>query len=299
MKTNLLFWLGLLGLLGACADPKPDTNAKKQLRLVCTTGIIADALQNIVGDRAEVIALISPGVDPHLFEPTQGDLQSLSSADVIFYNGLHLEGKMTDILQKIARKKNVVAFSDGLPATEIQKDDPHLWFDLGRWQKCVSFAARQLSTMDNKNVGFYLSNAQIYVRQIDSLHHWVAEQMQLIPKTQRVLITAHDAFGYFGTAYDIEVKALQGISTLSEYGLRDVRELTDFIIDRQIKAVFVESSVSERSLAAVVSGCQERGHQVRIGGTLYSDALDAPGTSAGTYLGMVRTNVKTIRDGLK
>jgi manganese/zinc/iron transport system substrate-binding protein len=305
MRKSILALLLLIGL-GACSPAEaPDSEAEGQLKIVCTTGMIADALQRIVGDSGRVESLMGPGVDPHLYKATQGDLKLLRSADVVFYNGLHLEGKMGEVLNKLGRLKPVVALADSLPANRLLNStdyagayDPHVWFDVSLWSQLVGIAARNMARLDADNAAYYESNTTAFQRELAELHGEVIENISTIPRKQRVLITAHDAFAYFGRAYDIEVRGLQGISTLSEYGLKDVSQLVAFITARQIPAVFVESSVPTKALEAVVEGCAQRGHEVRIGGTLYSDAMGAEGTLAETYIGMVRENVGVIVEGL-
>jgi manganese/zinc/iron transport system substrate-binding protein len=286
-------------------DPRQENNNKK-LRIVTTTGMIEDAVKNVVGDKADVEALMGPGVDPHLYKATQGDLQKLTSSDIIFYNGLHLEGKMGEVFEKLSFQKSVVAVSQNIAPARLRKVpefnnnyDPHIWFDVNLWTEAVKEVSRFMQEKDTVNADYYKQNTSAYLQKLDSLHIFVRTEIATIPKSQRVLITAHDAFGYFGEAYDIEVKGLQGISTLSEYGLRDVSNLVDFIITNKIKAVFVETSVSSKAINAVVEGCQLSGYDVIVGGNLYSDAMGAKGTPDGTYEGMVRTNVKTIVNALK
>ncbi|SEK79400.1 metal ABC transporter solute-binding protein, Zn/Mn family [Parapedobacter koreensis] len=265
--------------------------------ILATTGMIADMLQHIAGDSAVVEALMHPGVDPHLYKASQGDLRKLLDADFIFYNGLHLEGKLASILNKQKRVKPVVAVGEGLAdLIMINADtyDPHIWFDVSLWKAATAHAAKELAQLDSSNATYYHANALAYMAQLDTLDAWVHAQLNTIPPRQRVLITAHDAFSYFGRAYGVEVRGLQGISTLSEFGLQDVSALVDYIVDRQIPAVFVESSVSDRSLKAVLAGVQQRGGAVHIGGSLFSDAMGTPGTPEGTYIGMVQYNVNTI-----
>lgn len=295
-------WLAFV-LLTACGSGVQETETGKPY-IVATTGMIADAAANIVGDSARVEGLMGPGVDPHLYKATRSDLSKLREADVILYNGLHLEGKMGEVLEKLAAQKPVIAVADvidqgRLISTGNDTYDPHIWFDLSLWQEAVEVLGSRLAELHPGHAEYYRQNTRAYAQELAELHDWTEEQVASIPEPQRVLITAHDAFSYFGKAYDIEVRGLQGISTLSEFGLRDVSELVEFISGRGIKAVFVESSVPTRSLEAVVSGVQERGHEVQIGGTLYSDALGAPGTDAGTFVGTLRSNVNTIVSSLK
>lgn len=290
-------------LLSAC-QPKQKDAQRERLMIVTTTGMIADAVKNVTGDGADVISLMGAGVDPHLYKATQGDLQKLTDADVIFYNGLHLEGKMAEVLEKLGRTKTVIAVTQSIQEDELRLitegiHDPHIWFDVKLWKNAVVQVEKTLSEVDSAKQQIYQTNAARYLMQLDSLDKAVSAQIQTIPATQRVLITAHDAFGYFGDAYAMEVRGLQGISTVSEFGLKDVTELVDFIISRKIKAIFVETSVSEKSINAVIEGCKNRGWQVSIGGSLYSDAMGEANTPEGTYIGMVSKNVSTIVSALQ
>ena len=304
MINRLFLILSITTLLLACGDQQ-EKDINDKLLIVSTTGIINDAVINIAGERAEAIALMGPGVDPHLYKATQGDLSKLSKADIIFYNGLHLEGKMAEILKKLSRTKPVFPVSEGLaPALLIQSQDfggtydPHIWFDVKLWTEAVNYIAQVVATKDPEYADLYQRNAQTYLAKLNELHYEVSIGIHSIPEEKRVLITAHDAFSYFGKAYGIEVRGLQGISTVAEYGLKDITDLVDFIVERKIKAVFVETSVPERALKAVVEGCNKKGHSLEIGGYLYSDALGEAGTKEGTYIGMVRANVKTIVESL-
>ncbi len=288
----------------ACRPAQSDVEGPR--RIVCTTGMIGDAIRRIAGTHAEVTPLMGPGVDPHLYKATQGDLRLLTEADIIFYNGLHLEGKMGEVLEKLSRLKPVIAITDSIDRRRLinstdyaDAHDPHIWFDVSLWSEAVGYAGRAMGRLDTAHAAVYRQNADRFREELADLHRWVADTIATIPEGQRVLITAHDAFAYFGQAYAIEVRGLQGISTVSEYGLKDISDLVSFISERQIKAVFVESSVPRKSLEAVVEGCAQRGHQVRIGGTLYSDAMGEKGTPEGTYPGMVRANVVTIVDALR
>jgi manganese/zinc/iron transport system substrate-binding protein len=290
--------------LSACNPPKTNSNTK--LTIVTTTGMIKDAVANIAGDNVEVIALMGPGVDPHLYKATQGDLKKLTQADIVFYNGLHLEGKLGEVLEKLSRTKPVIAVSSGIPENLLRAvpgfqgtHDPHIWFDVNLWKEAVKQIHSFMTSYDTIHKNQYNTAADIYLTRLDSLHKAVQSSILAIPEAQRVLITAHDAFGYFGDAYAIEVRGLQGISTVAEFGLRDVTDLVDFILERKIKAIFAETSVSEKSINAVVQGCNNRGWKVTIGGSLYSDAMGEEGTPEGTYIGMVNANVKTIVEALK
>lgn len=293
-------------LLNSCERNNHVADDKSRLIIVTTTGIIRDAVVNLVHDRAEVVALMGPGVDPHLYKATQGDLDKLLKADLVIYNGLHLEGKMSDVLEKLSHRKQVYALGHSLPDSLLHHVpgfentyDPHIWFDVSLWSMAVRNLSGFLQEFDPSNADYYRKNHQVYAAKLDSLHQWVQQQISTIPADQRVLITAHDAFGYFGKAYNIEVRGLQGISTLSEFGLRDITNLANFIQERKIKAVFVETSVPEKSIRSLIEGCRERGWEVKLGGSLYSDALGAEGTPEGTYIGMIKSNVKTIVEALR
>jgi manganese/zinc/iron transport system substrate-binding protein len=308
-RIYLLFPLAVLLLMAGCT--LKETNGAKARQqgkkyIVTTTSILRDAVANIVGDAAVVDALMGAGVDPHLYKAALGDLQTLRDADVIIYNGLHLEGKMGEVLDKLSRQEIVWSAAEGIPENRLRRTpqfldshDPHIWFDVQLWRLVTQHLSKKLQQFDPANAPAYQKNTQRYLAQLDSLHQWTKAEIASIPAQQRILITAHDAFGYFGQAYGIQVKGLQGISTVSEFGLQDVSSLVNFIVDRKVKAIFVESSVSQKAIQAVLEGCRQKGHDVKLGGTLYSDALGAPDGPAGTYIGMVRANVQKISKSLK
>ena len=300
--AKLLFFIILVVFISSC---NPSAKKEGPTYIVCTTGMIKDAAENIVGDKARIEALMGPGVDPHLYKATQGDLKKLQEADIIIYNGLFLEGKMGDILQKLKNKKKVIAMAELLPDhyyinnTKFESTfDPHIWFDVSLWKQSVQLLAQELIKSDSMNQSIFQENASLYSLQLDSLDKAVKSQINTIPANKRVLVTAHDAFAYFGRAYSISVKGLQGISTLSEFGLRDVTNLVEFIVENKIPAIYTETSVSEKAINAVLEGCRSKGHEVVIGGSLYSDAMGEEGTFEGTYLGMVNSNVEKIVSGL-
>lgn len=304
MSKKILFILLVGGTLLACQPNQKPTDGR--LSIVATTGMLHDATINIVGDKIDVQSIMGPGVDPHLYKATQGDLSKLNRADLIIYNGLYLEGKMGEILKKIGRKKAVLAAAEKLSESDLiattefgSSYDPHVWFDVNIWSKVVAIISDEIQRFDPENASFYKQNTQQYLASLSNLHQAVISEISKIPKSQRVLITAHDAFGYFGRAYDIEVRGLQGLSTATDFGLRDIAEITDLIIERDIKAIFVETSVSDKAIKAVLNGAVEKGHDVIIGGYLFSDAMGEFGTDEGTYLGMVNKNVKVIVNGLK
>lgn len=304
MKLSILQIFILGSLLFACQQKTKESNGK--LNVVTTTGMIYDAVINIGQDKLDAIALMGPGVDPHLYKATQGDLRKLQNADLILYNGLHLEGKMGEVFEKLGKIKSVQAIGKDIPDSLLHESevyagtfDPHVWFDVSIWKRAAQSTSEAIIAKDPKNAEFYRQNTLQYLTKLDSLNAAVEKSINLIPEAQRMLITAHDAFGYFGEAYGIEVKGLQGISTLSEPGLKDIAELVNLIVDNKIKAVFIETSVSEKAINAVVQGCKEKGHNVKIGGSLYSDAMGPFGEFEGTYIGMVHTNVQTIVNALK
>lgn len=272
------------------------------IQITTTTGMIADLAQNIGGDRVAVVSLMGPGVDPHLYKPSAGDIRKLEDADLIFYNGLELEGRMTDLLVKIARSgKPTVPVSENIAPDLLReppqfqgKYDPHIWFDVTLWQQAAQRVKDELATFDPGSDATYQANLDAYLAELDELNQYATDQIQSIPEGQRVLITAHDAFGYFGERYGIEVLGLQGTSTATEATAGDIQALAELIAERKIPAIFVESSVPPATIEAVQAAVRDRGFDVVIGGQLYSDAMGAAGTPEGTYIGMVRHNVDTI-----
>lgn len=309
-QVVLVLLIGLsFASCGAGSDASADVGAEGQpYRIVCTVGMITDVVRNVAGDYAEVEGIIGEGVDPHLYKPTRGDVVRLSQADVVFYNGLLLEGKMTDVLVRVASTgKPVKAVTEAiLEETDylMEKDDgsehtdPHVWMDVSGWLRAVPVVAETLAAYDPEHAEVYRANADSYMTELRALDAYAKAAMATIPEGQRVLVTAHDAFNYLGRAYGIEVRGIQGVSTESEAGVRDLEDLVDFIVDRKIPAVFVETSVAEKNVRALVEGSQARGHDVEIGGSLFSDAMGQPGTYEGTYIGMIDHNVTTITNAL-
>lgn len=291
----------LLAACGQSTSQKQGSGETEKLNVVATTGQIHDAALNIAGDAVNLIGMLGPGVDPHLYVPTEGDVTTLSEADVIFYNGLHLEAQMTRILNQMAtRGITVVAVGEVLPKDRLLNwdttapYDPHVWNDPLLWSIGVEAIVDTLVEADPANADLYRQNAEEYLAEIVETHEYVKSQAEKIPAEQRIMITAHDAFGYFARAYDFEVRGLQGISTESEASTADVQELADFIVQRKVPAIFVETSVSPRTIEAVQAAVEAQGFKVEIGGTLFSDALGDPGTPAGTYTGMLRHNIDTL-----
>ena len=298
--------LGVI-LLTSCKE-NGSTKKSDKLYIVTTTQMIADVVRNIAGDKAEVVSLMGPGVDPHFYKATQGDLDKLTQADIILYNGLHLEGKMQDIFEKFAKQKTVVAVSKDIPSDKLLilseegeqvLYDPHIWHSVEIWKHTLPVIMQTIVEKDEANDLFYKENAKKFSDKLVALNDLIKEELNTIPKEHRLLITSHDAFNYYGRNYGIEVKGLQGISTVAEIGLKDITEMVDLIIDRKVKAVFVESSVNERNLKAVVEGCKKKGWEIEIGGTLFSDAMGDDDKPEGTYEGMIKYNTKAIVNALK
>ncbi|TAF65975.1 MAG: manganese transporter [Cytophagales bacterium] len=299
-------YLALVPFLLTQCRPTEDEKKKEKHYIVATTGMIGDVVKNIVQDRAEVVFLMGPGVDPHLYKATKSDLDKVRRADIVFFNGLHLEAKMADVLTKLAEKKPVYAIEASIAKDKLRmmdndanSIDPHVWLDVEIWIGATQYIGEKLAQQDSTNADFYRKNTKIYIEKLQQLHQKIKTEISTIPKERRILITAHDALGYFGKAYDIEVKGLQGISTATEFGLKDITELVDFIVKKKIKAVFVETFISQKSLEAVVNGCKEKGHTVVIGGTLFTDALGSKGTPQDSYIGMLESNLKIITSALK
>jgi manganese/zinc/iron transport system substrate-binding protein len=268
--------------------------------------MIADAVREIAGDKVTLAALMGPGVDPHLYKASKGDIDNINRADLILYNGLHLEAKMADVLKKLSKSKPVVAVGDYVDSTHLrfpsghqEVPDPHIWFNVALWRDALVGVTEALAARDTIHATEYHRRAAALVDSLTALDSWVRSRIAEIPESQRIMITAHDAFGYFGEAYGIQVRGLQGLSTVSEAGLHDVTSMVDFLVANKIKAVFVESSVPRKTIEAVVDGCAAAGHNIDIGGELFSDAMGREGTPEGTYMGMVRHNVNTIVEALR
>lgn len=297
----ILCTIVLLASIGCDTKKQRDPSAPEKVNVVTTIGMITDIVKNVGGERVEVAGMMGPGVDPHLYKPTAKDLQRLNSAHIVFYNGLHLEAKVADVFAKMSGDTKTVAVTDGIdkalllsPLDFDGQYDPHLWFDVALWMKAVEKVRASLSELDQDGQTVYQNNAELYLVELAELHDYVKTQAERVPPEQRVLVTAHDAFNYFGKAYGFEVHGLQGISTATEAGIADVQELANFIAEQHIPAIFVESSVSDRSLKAVKAAVKSKGFEVQIGGELFSDAMGNEGTLEGTYIGMVRHNIDTI-----
>lgn len=279
--------------------------SSREIKVITTTGMIADAVRNVGKERVEVKALMGPGVDPHMYKASEGDVIRMIDADIIFYNGLHLEGKLAEVLAQLQRRVKTVAVSDGISHQLLLSHtgfhgnyDPHIWFDVRLWKAGVKIIEESLAELDTVHADFYQQNAEGYMQILSELNEYVYQQAQKIPAEKRVLITAHDAFNYFGRAYGFDVHGLQGLSTVAETGTADIQNLAKFIVEREIPAIFVESSVPPRYIEALQAAVKARGFNVTIGGSLYSDALGTENSSEGTYVGMIRYNIDTIVNAL-
>lgn len=320
MEKVMKKWILCLGMIVAACGGGHDHGAHgggnvasegrvapgERMKVVATIGMIADVASRVAGEHADVEALMGPGVDPHLYKAGEGDVRKLSGAHLILYNGLGLEGKMADVLERLARERPVVAVSEQIPEPDLNRPpefegqyDPHIWFDVRLWAKTLDVIARAMGEVDPTNAEAYRRNAEALQAELLELDAWVEKEIRSIPEERRVLVTAHDAFGYYGERYGIEVMALQGVSTASEAGLQDVENLARVIVERGIPAIFVESSVPRRSVEAVQAAVRAAGGDVEIGGELFSDAMGEPGTEEGTYVGMVRHNTRTIVEALR
>lgn len=301
--NKYLFFISLL-IVSCKGDASKDI---EKLNVVTTTSLLTDLVHQIAGDRVNLQGLMGSGVDPHLYKASEGDVSKLFNAGLVFYGGLHLEGKLVDVFEKMEQQGiKTVAVSDALNKNDLidsknfaSNYDPHIWFDASNWKKVAQFVAQNLSESDPKNKDFYNENLNKYLVQLDELDAEIKNLVEQLPIENRILVTAHDAFSYFGKKYGFEVVGLQGISTASEAGVKDVQELANLIIDKKVPAIFVESSVPRRTIEALQAAVNSKSHQVTIGGSLFSDALGNPGTPEGTYIGMFRYNIKTIVNALK
>jgi len=301
---------GGLAMLSGCdgtrsPDPRQSGDEDIAYSIVATVGMIADVTRHVAGDRAEVICLMGAGIDPHLYSPTRSDVQKLMEADIVFYNGLLLEGKMTDSLIRAGNTRPVHAVTQLLDEQYLLEPeefeghyDPHVWMDPKAWAKAVEVIRDKLAEFDPEGASVYEANASAYIEQLNELDGYAVRVLESVPEGQRVLVTAHDAFNYFGRRFGYEVVGIQGLSTESEAGVRDIERLVELIVTRGVGAVFIESTVSERNINALVAGAAARGHTVVIGGELFSDAMGADGTYEGTYVGMIDHNVTTVARAL-
>jgi manganese/zinc/iron transport system substrate-binding protein len=309
LSRFLVLALLLLGI-AACGRSSASNNETNSainneddgpLRVVATIGQIADIAQIVGGDYVQVIGLMGPGIDPHLYVASEGDVDLLQQADIIFYNGLFLEAQMAEVFEQLSERKTVTAVAERIDPADLldwaqyeDQYDPHVWFDVTLWMQAVEAVRDTYSEIDPDHAAEYQANTETYLAELEELHAYVLEQAEQVPAEKRVLITAHDAFHYFGRAYGFEVRGLQGISTATEAGTADVRELADFIVERQIPAIFVETSVPARNIEALQAAVASQGYEVEIGGHLYSDAMGDAESGGNTYILMVRHNIDTI-----
>lgn len=279
------------------------------INVVCTTGPVSDMVRNLGGDHLKITALMGPGVDPHLYKAVPSDIEQLSAADMIFYNGLHLEGRMADLFEQLAERKPTFAVTHSLVANKDKRlrtppefagmHDPHVWHDPQMWSECVKYVADVLAEFDPKHRDDYARNRDNYLKQLDEADQYAREQLAKIPKNERVLVTAHDAFGYFCLAYDLKSMPLKGVSTEEEVTIGRMDEVIDFLVKHKIKAVFVESATAPQIVKALIEPCQKAGQEVKIGGELYADCLGPANSGADSYVGMIKANIDTIVSALK
>jgi manganese/zinc/iron transport system substrate-binding protein len=291
----------LLALATGCGERPPPARAAAggPLRVVATTTVVADLVRQVGGDRVAVDCLMGAGIDPHSYKPTPRDADRLAGADLVVASGLHLEGKLTDLLERLGRRRPVVLVGDALPAGDLIAVggglfDPHVWFDARLWSRATAPVAEALAAADPAHAAAHRGRAAAYAARLEALDERLRTQIAAIPEGRRVLVTAHDAFRYFGRAYGVEVVGVQGTSTESEAGLADINRLVELVATRGIPAVFIETSVSDRSVAALREGARARGHEVGLGGTLYSDSLGGPGSGAETLESALEANVAAI-----
>jgi len=304
MKTNTRFLaaFGLFLTMTACGGGQPAGDTEGPLRVVATTSIVGDLVRSIGGDVIELETLMGAGVDPHLYKPSAGDVRAMASAQVVVYSGLHLEGKMAEVLAEMGtRGVDSIAVAACVPVDSLlavegydNLHDPHVWFDVGLWQHAAACLRDALIRIDPENAEGFQERGDAVIAEFASLDAWVRERVATLPEDRRVLVTAHDAFSYFGRAYGMEVRGLLGVSTAAEAGTADIQALAAFIADRGLPAVFVESSVPPRYVEALTEAVIARGGDVTIGGSLFSDALGSPGGPAETYVGTVRANVDIV-----
>lgn len=287
-----------LGLGAAVAQEAPAS-------VVATTGMVAEVVRHVGGDCVEVTAMMGPGVDPHLYQPSARDVRALQGAEAIFHSGFALEGQLGEVLDRLGQDRPTLAIAPAAASEEAlievgegEAVDPHLWMDASLWARAAEPVAEALSEVRPACAESFAAGAAAYRDQLLALHDWVAESVASIPEGQRILVTAHDAFAYYGRAYRIEVEGIQGVSTDAEAGVADIRAMADLVAERGVPAVFVESTINPRTIQAVIDAAAERGHAVEIGGELLSDALGAEGTRGGTYIGMIHGNTTHIVEAL-
>ena len=304
MKKYIFLTLSVL-VFSCKTNTKKDTDAP--LNVVTTTTMLTDLVKSIGGDVIHVEGLMGSGVDPHLYRASEGDVSKLFNADVVFYNGLHLEGKLVEVFEKMERQNvKTIAVASTIDENQLigseyfaSNYDPHIWFNINFWTQITTFVTEKLKEADPDNAVLFDRNREAYLSSLQALENEIITKIAELPEEKRILVTAHDAFNYFGQAFGFNVVGLQGLSTATEAGVQDVQQLAKFIIEKKVKAIFVESSVPKRTIEALQAAVNAKGNDVTIGGTLYSDALGTAGTEEGTYTGMFKYNVKTIVEALK
>ena len=302
--TNYIAIFAIITTTFSCAgDETTRTNEKI---VICTTETISDAIKNILPSTFKVKALMGPGVDPHTYKSKSSDLKGLLSADAIVYNGIHFEANLVDAIHNMSKKQFVIGLGNILPQERLRSTtdfgtayDPHYWHDVNLFATSINMASKLFVKQFPQNAHFIDSATSVYIAKLKKTEEFVTNQLKLIPDSSRVIITAHDAFGYYGRAFNIEVKGVQGISTSADISIRGITDLTDFIVDRKIKAIFVENSVSEKNIKKVSEGCEAKGHILKQGGTLFSDGLGDEKSGANTYIKMIKKNTTTIVEALK
>jgi manganese/zinc/iron transport system substrate-binding protein len=295
--------------LAGCSEVQlstPEAVANRQVRVTTTTNFITDLARRVGGDRVSVSGLMGPGVDPHMYRASAGDVKTLAEADLVLYGGLELEGKMADVFERLAEHRRTVAVTSGIPREELLEEpahpgrhDPHVWFDVTLWERAAGTTAEALAELDPAHAGDYRRNARAYARELRALDAYARRRLAEIPERSRVLVTSHDAFRYLGRRYGLDVVAIQGTSTATEATTADIERVAGVIADRGVKAVFVESSVPPQTIDAVLASAERQGGHAAVGEELYSDAAGAEGTPEGTYAGMVRHNIDAIAGGLR
>lgn len=290
-----LFSMGY-GFLGTAQ--KAENTGK--IKIVTTTTMLCDMVKNIAGDKAQVTGLMGSGVDPHLYQAGAGDVMTMENSDIVIYNGLHLEGKMGDIFENLnTMGKTVICASEGVKTSQLIETspgvyDPHIWFDVSIWKEAAEHVGECLCLADPNNSDYYRQNLESYLKELDALENYVREKVSQLPQDKRILVTAHDAFGYFGKAYGFQVKGLQGISTDAQTGTKDISLMANFIADNKIKAVFAENSLPKATINALCEAVKNKGFETKIGGQLYSDSLGDEENGGETYIRAFKSNVDTI-----
>lgn len=309
-QLSYLFMISIVLLLAACSSDETTTNENEgidsedgKIYIVTTIAQIGEPLSVIGGERVNVESLMGPSIDPHVYNATKSDIDKINNAELIFYNGLDLEANMIEIFEKLSNSKPAIAISESISEDDLLTDedgalDPHIWFDIDLWKQALDRAVEELKEYSPDDADYFEENKQQYFSELEALKE-EAEKLKEIPEEQRYLVTAHDAFGYFGRMHDIEVVGLQGLSTEDEIGVSDINETIDLIEQYQVPAIFVESTINPNSIEAVLEGAKEKGLEVEIGGELYSDAMGEHGTEEGTYIGMYRYNVDTIYEAIE